>query len=96
MAVKLKKANASSKKKVEKELPMELELVINETTKVVGRISEFEGKWRLDIRKHITTTKYTGFTKEGINLTADKADDLLVMVNALHETIKVKGLDQCE
>jgi len=93
----LKKAKADTKKKVkEKELPMELEFVVDETTKFVARVGEFQEKWRLDVRKHITTTKYTGFTKDGINVTADKVEDLLVMINTLHDTIKAKGLDKVE
>lgn len=43
----------------------EVWIEINESTKLRVELSEFKGLHRVDIREHIETSKYTGFTKKG-------------------------------
>lgn len=92
MAKSLKKAKADTKK----EMVMEYELVISDSTKFVASLSEFQGRMRVDVRKHIVSTKYTGRTKEGINMTADHLEELYNGLGALLETVKANGWDKNE
>jgi uncharacterized protein YpmB len=70
----------------------EVAVLVTEKTKVVARISEYEGINRIDIRKHIVSAKFTGFTKEGVNLTVEKARELYEALGKLLATVEAEGL----
>ena len=70
----------------------EVWLDINESTKIRVSVSEFNELNRVDIREHITTAKYMGFTKKGINLLTNNLDDLVTALQAIQATVKAEGL----
>lgn len=76
------------------EMVMEKEIVISEDLKFVARLSEFNERMRIDVRKYIVTSKYTGFTKDGINLTADRLEELHNALGELLVTVKANGWDK--
>lgn len=81
-------------KKLEKKVEnvKEVWIEVNDSTKVRINVNEFQGVHRVDIRKHITTTKYTGFTKEGINVVTEKAEELYKALGSIINTIKAEEL----
>ena len=42
----------------------------NDTTDVVIRIDDFAGRKGVTIREFVTSDRYTGFTKSGVNIQA--------------------------
>lgn len=44
----------------------------SESTEIVIKINEFEGKKGIDIREYVTTPKYIGWTKSGTRIPANK------------------------
>lgn len=73
-------------------LPREVRVQSNETTEVVVRVNEYKGKVYLDIRKYITTEKYTGFTKDGVSVMVEVGTDLLEAIKTVMNTVEVEGL----
>jgi len=49
---------------------------INKGTEIVVRITEYRGEKRIDIRKYITTQKYTGWSKQGISIPLSSWNDV--------------------
>lgn len=82
-----KKAPAKKKENVK-----EVWVEINETTKIRIEVSEFKELHRLDIREHIETERYTGFTKKGINVLTNHAEELYEALGKIVETIKAGNL----
>lgn len=82
-----KKAPAKKKENVK-----EVWVEINETTKIRIEVSEFKESHRLDIREHIETERYTGFTKKGINVLTNHAEELYEALGKIVETIKAGNL----
>jgi predicted YcjX-like family ATPase len=41
---------------------------LNDTTEIVVRIVEYKGEKRLDIRKYVTSQRYTGWSPQGISI----------------------------
>ena len=85
-----------AKKLAVKENVKEVWVEINDSTKVRVNVSEFQGVHRLDIRKHVTTPKYTGFTKEGINVVTEKAEEIYNAIGTILATIKAENLFNSE
>jgi hypothetical protein len=83
---------ATKKTAPKKENVKEVTVLVTDKTKVVARISEYEGLNRIDIRKHIESAKYTGFTKEGVNLTVEKAKELYEALGKLLATVEAEKL----
>ena len=53
----------------------------NEGTEVVVRLDEYKGKKGITIREYITSEKYTGFTKAGTRIPADKFLEFRDLIN---------------
>ena len=53
----------------------------NENTEVVIRVDEFGGKKGVTIREFLTSELYTGFTKQGTRIPADKWKEFVEIVN---------------
>lgn len=53
----------------------------SESTEIIIRINEFEGKKGIDIREYVTTPKYTGWSKSGTRIPADKWEDFKKLIN---------------
>ena len=87
---------ARIKKAKAQEMAMEKEIIINDDIKFVARLSEFNHRMRIDIRKHVVTSKYTGFTKDGINMTTDNLEELYNAIGELLVTVKANGWDKKE
>ena len=82
-----------TKTTTKKEEPVkEVWIDISDTTKLRIEVSEFKGINRVDIREHIETEKYTGFTKKGVNIITNKVYELRDALNKIIETIEVEGL----
>lgn len=80
-------------KKVEKvELVKELWLEVKEDTSIRIEVSEFKGVHRFDIREHVETPKYTGFTKKGINLPTEYLRGIYEALGQILNTVEEEGL----
>jgi hypothetical protein len=55
----------------------------NETTEVIVRIDAFGGKPGVTIREFVTDQKYTGFTKSGTRIPADKFVEFRELINSI-------------
>jgi len=60
----------------------------NDNTDVVVRIDDFGGKVGLTIREFTSSERYTGFTKSGTRIPADKFLEFRELIN----TIKLEDL----
>lgn len=56
----------------------------NETTEIVVRIDEYGGKPGITIREFVTSEKYTGFTKAGTRIPADKFLEFREAINSIN------------
>ncbi len=56
----------------------------NETTEIVVRIDDFSGKTGVTIREFVTSDRYTGFTKAGTRIPADKFLEFRELVNTIN------------
>ncbi|MBI5148679.1 hypothetical protein HZA33_03290 [Candidatus Pacearchaeota archaeon] len=54
-----------------------------EGTEVVVRVDSFGGKKGVTIREFVTSEKYTGFTKAGTRIPADKFLEFREMINSI-------------
>ena len=52
-------------------------------TDVVIRIDDFGGKKGITIREFVTSEKYTGFTKQGTRIPADKFLEFREIINSI-------------
>lgn len=57
----------------------------NQDTEIVVRIDDFGGFRGLTIREFVKSAKYTGFTKAGVRISADKFKDFKTMINSVSE-----------
>ncbi|MCX6748809.1 MAG: PC4/YdbC family ssDNA-binding protein [Candidatus Pacearchaeota archaeon] len=64
----------------------------NSETEVVVRIDDYKGKKGVTIREFVTSAKYTGFTKSGTRIPADKFLEFRELIN----TIKLEDLKDAE
>jgi len=55
----------------------------NEQTDIVVRIDEYGGKPGVTIREFVTSEKYTGFTKSGTRIPADKFLEFREAINKI-------------
>ncbi len=55
----------------------------NDTTDIVIRVDDFGGKKGLTIREHVTSDRYTGFTKAGVRISSENFDKFKEMVNSV-------------
>jgi len=65
---------------------------VNDSTQIRIEVSEFKEQYRLDIREYIETEKYKGFTKKGINVLTNYAEELYEALGKILETIKAENL----
>jgi hypothetical protein len=60
-------------------------------TEIVVGIKEFNGKVGVDIREFTQSEAYTGPTKKGLRIPADKFEDFKTMINSINpEDIKAE------
>lgn len=55
----------------------------NEGTDIVVRVDDYGGKRGVTIREFITSDRYTGFTKQGTRIPADKWLEFRELINKL-------------
>ena len=55
-------------------------------TDVVVAVREFNGRVGVDIREYATSDKYTGPTKKGLRIPADRFEDFRKMINSISES----------
>lgn len=55
----------------------------NEDTDIVVRVDDYGGKRGVTIREFITSERYTGFTKQGTRISADKWFEFREIINKL-------------
>ena len=60
------------------------EISKNEDTKIIIRIDDFGGQPGLTIREFVKSERYTGFTKAGVRIKADKFEDFKHMINSVN------------
>lgn len=56
----------------------------NSETDILIRIDDFGGKTGLTIREFVQSQKYTGFTKAGTRIPADKFEDFKKLINSIN------------
>jgi hypothetical protein len=56
----------------------------NDATDIIVRVDDFGGKPGVTIREFVTSEKYTGFTKAGTRIPADKFLDFRNLVNSIN------------
>lgn len=81
-----------AKKIVKPQLPREVWIELSESAKIRIAVTEFKDVFRLDIRKWIKTAKYEGFTKDGVSVTTEKAEELYHSIGTILNTIKQDNL----
>jgi len=59
------------------------EIQKNNETKIIIRIDDFNDQRGLTIREFVTSERYTGFTKAGVRIKADKFEDFKKMINSI-------------
>lgn len=97
--VDLPKSSAKVGKKPVEKLPSDkyldevtpIDIKVSDTTKVVLSVKReaSEGLPRLDIREYVTTPKYTGFTKKGVNIPLEVLPSLVAHLTALSQDPKI-------
>ena len=55
----------------------------SDTTEIVIKVDEFRGEKGINIREYITTERYTGFTKQGTRIPADKWNEFKAIINKI-------------
>jgi hypothetical protein len=55
----------------------------NDETEIIVRVDDFGGNPGLTIREFVTSERYTGFTKAGVRIRADKFDDFKEIINSV-------------
>ena len=58
----------------------------NDETDIILRIDDFGGKIGLTIREYVTSERYTGFTKAGTRISADKFKEFKELINSIEES----------
>ncbi|MFA5856974.1 MAG: hypothetical protein WC867_06445 [Candidatus Pacearchaeota archaeon] len=53
----------------------------NETTEIIIRIDEYNGKKGLTIREFVTSERYTGFTKAGTRIPIENFNEFKEIIN---------------
>jgi hypothetical protein len=67
----------------------------NDQTDIVVRIDDFGGKTGVTIREFTTSERYTGFTKSGTRIPADKFLEFRELVNSVNiEDLKSAGTEE--
>ena len=57
----------------------------NDTTDIVVRVDDFGGRTGITIREFTTSERYTGFTKSGTRIPAEKFAEFKEMINSISE-----------
>lgn len=57
----------------------------NEMTEIIVRIDDFGGRKGLTIREFTTSDRYTGFTKSGTKIPAEKFSEFKNLINSINE-----------
>ena len=57
----------------------------SDTSDIVVRIDDFGGKKGLTIREFVTSDRYTGFTKQGVRISAMDFPKFKEMINSISE-----------
>jgi len=52
-----------------------------DTTEIVIKVDDYGGQKGVTIRGYLTSEKYTGFTKQGIRIPAEKWEEFKQLVN---------------
>ena len=55
----------------------------NNNTEIVVRVDKYKDELGVTIREFITSQRYTGFTKSGTRIPADKWEDFKKIVNSI-------------
>lgn len=67
----------------------------NDQTDIVVRIDDFGGKTGLTIREFTTSERYTGFTKSGTRIPAEKFLEFRELINSISlEDLKSAGTEK--
>lgn len=84
-----KKITKKGKKDV---LVKEYWIELSDSKKLRVEVNQFNEMHRLDIREHITTAKYTGFTSKGVNISTNNAKELRDALVNLVKVIEAENL----
>ena len=58
----------------------------NDETDIIIRVDDFGGNPGLTIREFVTSEGYTGFTKAGVRIRADKFEDFKKIINSINQS----------
>ncbi len=64
----------------------------NDTTDIVVKITEYKGSIGLDIREYVQSERYTGWSKSGTRIPADKVCELTRLIG--EACLEIGGEDE--
>lgn len=79
-------------KKVKKENPKEVLVKVSDSTTIRVGLDNYKGVNRFDIRKMLTTEKYTGLTKDGCGAPVEFLDNIISALQTLKATVVAEGI----
>lgn len=56
----------------------------SDTTEIIIRVDDYSGKKGITIREYLTSERYTGFTKQGTRIPAEKWEEFKELVNKVN------------
>jgi len=68
----------------------------NQDTDIVIRIDDFAGKKGVTIREFVKSERYTGFTKSGLRVPADKFSLFKKAINSINEEELASSIESAE
>jgi hypothetical protein len=68
----------------------------NDETEIVIRVDDFGGRRGLTIREFVKSERYTGFTKAGTRIPADKFTEFKEAINSINEEEMSQPAEQPE
>ena len=60
----------------------------SDTTEIVIKVDDYGGQKGVTIREYLTSEKYTGFTKQGTRIPAEKWEEFKTLVNKVNVSLK--------
>jgi len=72
------------------------ELPKNASTKIVFSTTEYRGETYVDVREHVTSAKYTGFTKKGLRFHGSKLGDFIEKLQEVQAALPAQSEAKAE
>lgn len=70
----------------------EVWIKVTDAIKIRMEVNEYQDKHRVDIREYVESSRYTGFTKKGVNIPTELLEEMYKGLGELLKTVKKEGL----